>query len=299
MASSRELQAVFDRMQDTFDALPHDDGLFWKPSRMRVVHGRHRTCDVLVLTRYGLSPADVAAMEPSLGEATMFNWSFYCALALDSKKKFVRGARSDKLRMRNGDPLPWGKWFVDALRAIRPKVVVVLDYFQNGGNDFEAHWPQFNVPLRYKDALHVMHPNKNQKEIDAFKRGWADIVAPALERKCLVGAKRIASGPQGGAIDAFSVLFKRARTAGASASASASANDPNAPRQLTGGNPGFEPDENARHSLSASPILPADPAPVAQVAAAPTSSAAVTVPVPVSSGKSEDITQDAESFWAQ
>lgn len=289
------VQSVYNAMRDLFDSLPHDDGRFWKPSRMRVLQGRHRTCDVLILTRYGLSAADLEAIQPTLGDATMFNWSFYCALALDEDKKFVKGARSDLLRMRNGDPLPWGKWFVDALRAIRPKVVVILDYFQNGGNDFEAHWPQFNVPLRYKDAIHVMHPNKQQKELAAFQRGWAEKVAPALERRCLVGAKRIPSGPLGGAIDAFSVLFKRARTdAGASASAAASANDPNAPKQLTGANMGFEPDENARHSLSVSPILP-DPAPKTTASEPPPAA-------PVASGKdskSEDTTQDAESFWAQ
>jgi len=293
---SDTVRGVHAAMREVFDRLPHDDGLFWKPSRMRVVQGRHRTCDVLVLTRYGLGPADIKLMEASLGETTMFNWSFYCALALDSEDNFVRGARSDKLRMRNGDALPWGKWFVDALRAIRPKVVVVMEWFENGGNDFEAHWPQFNVPLRYKDAIHVMHP---KQKLEAFKQTWAEEVAPALERTSLVGAKRISDGPLAGSIDAFSVMCKRARQIAPSPAMGMATKDPNAPRQLTGSN--FDEDEDAQHALSLSPVQVSSDSGTDCVGTAVETAKTVPKRVPGSGkdSKSEDTTtqQDAESFW--
>lgn len=226
----QRLQAVCDKVaSDTkrYNTEYVRYGVAWSLLRS-LDRGKRERVDVLVLSRYPLAKAQKELIQDlSHGELHVASWALYCASGSSVNREvrvpFDSMQKAQDMRTASDASLPWGTYFMSALRAFRPKRVIILCY-GNRDSDFKPHWPKYatGVPNYDRDAALLPHPKADQA---AFMMAWQRDVTDFFRLNHFVGAKRTASG----AIDAFEAMRESQQQRANAAKAARKAKEADAP----------------------------------------------------------------------
>lgn len=275
-------------------------GVAWSLLRS-VDRGKRERVDVLVLSRYPLAKAHKELIQDlAHGELHVASWALYCAsgssVDRDVRIPFDSMQKAQDMRTANDASLPWGTYFMAALRVFRPKRVIILCY-GNRDSDFKPHWPKYaaGVPNYDRDAALVPHPKSDQA---AFMMAWQRDVTDFFRLNHFVGAKRTASG----AIDAFAAMRESQQQRAKAARKAKEADAPSAAAAAVA------PPTNAAASahvpnsdapkLCAADNFSAEPATVMEKTTVVDETSEDTAPPMTPPEDTADGKQTAEDFWA-
>ena len=273
-------------------------GVAWSLLRS-IDKGKHERVDVLVLSRYPLAKAQKELIQDlSHGELHVASWALYCASGSSVNREvqvpFDSMQKAQDMRTASDASLPWGTYFMAALRVFRPKRVIILCY-GNRDSDFKPHWPKYatGVPNYDRDAALLPHPKSDQA---AFMMAWQRDVTDFFRLNHFVGAKRTASG----AIDAFAAMREsqqqRAKAARKAKEADAPSAAAVAPTNASASAGGSVPNSDAP-KLCAADNFAAEPATVMEKTTVVDETSEDTAPPMTPPEDTANGKQTAEDFW--